>query len=82
MMTFAQKVKFVRAKKQLSQIELASAIGVSYSTVSRWEREDRTPQMKSVGRLIAYCEKNGIDIIGDESGSFASGEKHGKGLGD
>lgn len=82
MMTFAQKVKFVRAKKQLSQDELASAIGVSYSTVSRWEREDRTPQMKSIGKLIAYCEKNGIDIIGDESGAFASSEKNGNGLGD
>ena len=82
MMKFEQKVKYIRAKKQLSQNELASAIGVSYSIVSRWEREDRTPQMKSVGRLIAYCEENGIDFIGDNSGSFASGEKHGKGLGD
>ena len=61
-MTLSQKVKYVRAIKQLSQQEFADAIGVSYSTVSRWERERRVPQAKPIGKFIAFCEKHGIDL--------------------
>lgn len=36
-MTFAEKVKFVRAKLLISQKELAKQVGVSVVTVTRWE---------------------------------------------
>ncbi len=61
-MDFAEQVKYARMKLSLSQEELAERIGVSYSTVSRWEREGRTPQMKTLGRFYALCEENGINF--------------------
>lgn len=36
-MTFAEKVKFVRGKLQLSQIGLAKELNVSNVTINRWE---------------------------------------------
>lgn len=38
-MTFADKVKIVRAKLFLSQEKLAKEIGVSQVTVARWETQ-------------------------------------------
>ncbi len=60
--SFAQKVKCVRMKLKLSQSELANAIGVSYATISRWERENREPHMKTVGQLYDFCVTSGIDF--------------------
>ena len=37
-------VKKVRAQVGMSQIEFASAFGISVSTLRHWERGDRTPQ--------------------------------------
>ncbi len=67
-MTLSQKVRYIRAEKLLSQQEFADAIGVSYSTVSRWERERRKPQARAIGKLIIWCKENGIDLSDVEDG--------------
>ena len=59
-MPFSEKVKYVRIKLQLGQAQLANEIGVSCATISRWEREEREPQMMKQGSFYAFCEKNGI----------------------
>ncbi len=61
-MEFAEQVRYVRMKLSLSQEELAERVGVSFSTVSRWEREGRAPQMKTMGRFYAFCEENDINF--------------------
>ena len=61
-MTLSQKVRYIRAERLLNQQEFADAVGVSYSTVSRWERENRKPQARSICKLIIWCKKNGIDL--------------------
>ncbi len=61
-MTLSQKVRYIRAERLLSQQEFAEEIGVSYSTVSRWEREHRKPQARAIGKFIIWCKKNGIDL--------------------
>ncbi len=61
-MGFDEQVKYTRMKLSLSQEELAAMVGVSYSTVSRWEREGRAPQMKTLGRFYSFCEENGINF--------------------
>ena len=43
-MTFAEKVKHVRATLLISQEQLAKELGVSYVTVSRWETKEIEPQ--------------------------------------
>lgn len=59
-MKFSDKVKYVRMKLELSQESLAKELGVSYSTVSRWERENRDPQMAMLGKFYNFCEKKEI----------------------
>ena len=59
-MKFSDKVKYVRMKLELSQEMLAKELGVSYSTVSRWERENREPQMATLGKFYNFCEKKEI----------------------
>ena len=61
-MTLSQKVRYIRAERLLSQQEFADAVGVSYSTVSRWEREHRKPQAKAIGKLMIWCKHNGVDL--------------------
>lgn len=54
-MEFADQVKYVRMVLQLSQTELAQQIGISYATVSRWERENRKPQLAMLGKFYSFC---------------------------
>ncbi len=61
-MPFPEQVRFVRMFLQLSQTELAEQIGISYATVSRWERENRTPQLAMLGKFYSFCMRNGIEI--------------------
>lgn len=59
---FPEQVKTVRILLQLTQTELAEQIGISYATVSRWERENRTPHLAMVGKFYSFCMRNGIEI--------------------
>ncbi len=59
---FPDQVKYVRMILQSSQTELAQQIGISYATVSRWERENRTPQLAMLGKFYSFCMRNGIEI--------------------
>lgn len=65
-MNFKDQVKFVRMVLQLSQTELAERIGVSYATVSRWERENRKPQLAMVGKFYSFCLRNGIELKNED----------------
>ena len=60
-LTFPEQVKTVRVLLQLTQTELAEQIGISYATVSRWERENRTPLHAMVGKFYSFCMRNGIE---------------------
>ena len=61
-MRFGDAVKFARLKLGLSQTELADAIGVALPVTSRWENENREPQMKTLGKFYAFCREKGIDF--------------------
>ena len=68
-LSFPEQVKFVRMFLQLSQTELAEKIGISYATVSRWERENRTPQLAMLGKFYSFCMRNGIELdLSDKEG--------------
>lgn len=65
-LSFPEQVKFARMFLQLSQTELAEKIGISYATVSRWERENRTPQLAMLGKFYSFCIRNGIELDSSE----------------
>ncbi len=61
-LSFSEQVKTVRVLLQLTQTELAQQIGISYATVSRWERENRTPHLAMVGKFYSFCMRNEIEL--------------------
>lgn len=61
-MTFSDQVKAVRMALQLSQTELSEQMGVSYATISRWERENRKPQLAMLGKFYSFCMRSGIEL--------------------
>ncbi len=65
---FPEQVKYVRMVLGLSQTELAEQCGISYATVSRWEREDRTPQIAMVGKFYSFCLRKGFELDTEEKG--------------
>lgn len=61
-MPFPEQIKYIRMLLQLTQTELAEEIGISYATISRWERENRTPQIAMLGKFYSFCIRNGIEL--------------------
>lgn len=59
-MTFAEKVKYVRGKFQLSQIQFAKELEVSNVTINRWERQGLKPSFLAEQRFEMFCDKNNV----------------------
>ena len=60
-MEFSIVIKDIRQKNFHTQQEFADQIGVSFSTVNRWETQKAIPNYKTMKRLIEYCRKFGVD---------------------
>ena len=61
-MSFAEDIKKIRRKAFLSQEEFAKKLGVSYTTVNRWETGKAKPNLKTMKLIDEYCKENGIDF--------------------
>ena len=55
-MSFAEDIKKIRRKAFLSQEEFAKKLGVSYTTVNRWETGKAKPNLKTM-KLIDQAVK-------------------------
>lgn len=56
----ADTLKKIRKQCLLSQKDFADAIGVSFSTVNRWENGKTVPNFKDLKKISEYCQKHGI----------------------
>ena len=61
-MSFAEDIKKIRRKAFLTQEDFAKQIGVSYTTVNRWETGKSKPNLKAMKLIDNYCKKNSIDF--------------------
>ena len=61
-MIFADKVKFVRIKLNLSQEDLARELGVSFATINRWENGSYNPSRLAKKAFEDFCQKKNIVI--------------------
>ena len=61
-MDYKKLVKDLRDRMVLSQNELADLLGVSFSTVNRWETGKHLPTIKIKRKLINLCKENNINI--------------------
>ena len=53
--TFSERVKKVRSQLNLSQEDLAHAIGVSFATVNRWENSKTQPSKLARVSFQNFC---------------------------
>lgn len=65
-MDVAKKIRTIRTQKNMTQMELADEMGVSYQAVSNWERGNSLPD---IGKIPDLCRILGISItelLGEE----------------
>ena len=59
-MSFQEKLIYVRAKFKLTQTDLAKDLGVSFSTINRWETGKSKPTKRAVYTFELYCKEKNI----------------------
>lgn len=59
-MIFDIEIKKVRQNAFLSQQDFAKVLGVSFSTVNRWETGKTRPTYKAMKAIDDFCKKNDI----------------------
>lgn len=59
-MDIGKALKQIRKKSLLSQIEFAKELGVSFSTVNRWENNKAIPNYRAQKKIKDFCDKKGI----------------------
>ncbi|MHB1453663.1 MAG: DUF3990 domain-containing protein [Saccharofermentanales bacterium] len=85
-MRISETIKEIRNRLNLSQKEMAAALGVTFATVNRWENDHSEPAKIAIKGIRALCEKNHIefsefegnpDFIGNEKVILYHGSKSG-----
>lgn len=59
-MKCADTLKKIRQQCLLSQKDFADELGVSFSTVNRWENGKTVPNYKDLKKISEYCKKHNI----------------------
>lgn len=66
MMEFSEKIRFARAKLEMSQEELAQALNVSYASIHRWENAKTKPNKMVRAVFDSFCGNHGISFTDNE----------------
>jgi len=61
-MTFEETIKAIRKQRALSQEAFSRELGVSFSTVNRWENGKAKPNYDTLRRISNYCDLYSIKI--------------------
>lgn len=61
-MSFCDDIKIVRQRSLMSQETFARTLGVSFTTVNRWETGKSKPSYKTMKLINEFCKKNRIDF--------------------
>ncbi|MCH5164329.1 MAG: helix-turn-helix transcriptional regulator [Clostridiales bacterium] len=64
-MTFGEKIKEARKQLGLSQEKFAAKMGVSFSTINRWEKGHFLPSYLAQAQFETFCKENGIVFEAD-----------------
>ena len=60
---YAKMILALRVKMNISQQQLGDLLGVSFSTVNRWEKGHHEPTLLAKERLKNLFKENDIDIV-------------------
>lgn len=61
-MNISERIKYIRKITYLSQESFAKEIGVSFSTVNRWENGKTKPSYVAMKKINSFCNKNSIKL--------------------
>ena len=61
-MEFKDKVKYVRERLLLSQVDFAKELGVAFTTINWWENGARRPNYIMQRKFAEFCEGNQISF--------------------
>lgn len=61
-MSFSNDIKVIRQKSLLSQEAFAQILGVSFTTVNRWETGKSKPSYKTMKLIDDFCKTNNINF--------------------
>ena len=61
-MDYSTKIKELREKLLISQLELAKLINVSFASVSRWENKRHEPTLRAKRALKRLFLENEIEV--------------------
>lgn len=61
-MDFSEMIKYIRKKSLLTQSAFADVLGVSFSTINRWENGKAVPQITMLKRINDFCVANNIPV--------------------
>ena len=61
-MSFSNDIKNIRKKALLSEETFAQALGVSFTTVNRWETGKCKPSYKGMKIIDDFCKVHNIDF--------------------
>ncbi|WP_026399821.1 helix-turn-helix domain-containing protein [Acholeplasma equifetale] len=61
-MDYLKLIIQIRARLNLSQSDLGKLIGVSFSTINRWENGKSIPTKKHLCMLENICKENRIEV--------------------
>ena len=61
-MTCSEEIKKIRQKCFLSQEALGRELGVSFSSINRWESGKTKPNISAMKKIKEFCETQGIDF--------------------
>jgi DNA-binding transcriptional regulator YiaG len=58
----SETIKAIRAELQMTQMDFAEAVHVSFSTVNRWENNKVIPNRMARALILDLCEKKNVNI--------------------
>ena len=61
-MSFSEEIKRIRTKCFLSQYGFADELGLSVTTVNRWETGKSKPNYKTMKKINQFCHKHSIEF--------------------
>ena len=61
-MEFSEQIKYVRLKLHMSQTEFGQLLGVSFTTVNRWENGKTTPNYRALRTFEQLCKDKNIPL--------------------
>ncbi len=63
---FANRLKYLRSEKKLSQKQIADKLGIAVSTYANWEQGRREPSIVDIYKIISVLEIQPNELFGDD----------------